>query len=110
MMRQWKLLARDTRAAAVIELALVAPILATMVIGATEISAGYSARLQLEQAAQRIVEKWQGNNFDTTKIDDYRPRPQAPPESPPPPSMLIIGSSAAALARPTSPAPARAWR
>lgn len=67
-----KRLSRDTRAAAVIELALIAPILATMVIGATEISAGYSARLQLEQAAQRIVEKWQGNNFDTTKIDDYK--------------------------------------
>jgi Flp pilus assembly protein TadG len=72
MIRRWKSLARDTRAAAVIELALIAPILATMVIGATEISAGYSARLQLEQAAQRIVEKWQGNNFDTTKIDDYK--------------------------------------
>ena len=63
---------RDDRAAAVIELALAAPILATMVLGATEISAGYSARLQLEQSAQRIVEEWQGNNFDTTKIDTYK--------------------------------------
>jgi Flp pilus assembly protein TadG len=63
---------RDDRAAAIIELALVAPILATMVLGATEISAGYSARLQLEQSAQRIVEEWQGKNFDTTKIDTYK--------------------------------------
>jgi len=65
-------LARDNRAAAVIELALAAPILAAMVVGATEISAGYSARLQLEQSAQRIVEEWQGAGFDTTKIDAYK--------------------------------------
>ena len=72
MMRKLLTLSRDSRGAAVIELALMAPILATMVVGAVEISAGYSARLQLEQSAQRIVEKWQGNNFDTTKIDAYK--------------------------------------
>lgn len=50
-------LVRDERGTSVIELALVAPVLAALVIGMTDLSRGYSAKLQLEQAAQRTIEK-----------------------------------------------------
>ena len=47
----------DQRGAAVIELAMIAPILAMMVIGIVDMSNGYSRKLALEQGAQRAVEK-----------------------------------------------------
>lgn len=50
-------LLRDTRGAAIIELALVAPVLALGVIGIVDISNAYSRKLALEQGAQRAVEK-----------------------------------------------------
>jgi Flp pilus assembly protein TadG len=50
-------LGRDERGASLIELALVAPFLATLVLGVVDLSNGYSAKLQLEQAAQRTIEK-----------------------------------------------------
>jgi len=50
-------LIRDERGASLIELALVAPFLATMVIGMVDISQGYSAKVKLTQAAQRAIEK-----------------------------------------------------
>jgi Flp pilus assembly protein TadG len=57
MMRSVINLARDDRGASVVELALVAPFLATLIIGVVDISRGYSEKLQLEQVAQRSVEK-----------------------------------------------------
>jgi len=57
MMRRMLRLARDRRGAAVIELAFAAPILAMMVIGVTDISVAYGQKLELEQAAQRAIEK-----------------------------------------------------
>lgn len=57
MMRRLRNLARDTSGAVLIELAFVAPILATMVIGVTDISNAYGKKLELEQAAQRAIEK-----------------------------------------------------
>ena len=47
----------DKRGTAAIELALIAPILATRVVGIVDLSRGYSMKLQLEQAAQRAIEK-----------------------------------------------------
>lgn len=47
----------EERGAAIIEMALVAPFLAALVIGMTDLARGYSTKLQLEQAAQRTVEK-----------------------------------------------------
>jgi len=58
----------DTRAAAVIELALAAPILATLLIGMVDIGRGYSMKLQLEQAAQRAIEKVMNGQADRTSI------------------------------------------
>jgi len=51
-----RLLTND-RGAAVIEMALVAPVLALGVIGIVDVSNAYSRKLALEQGAQRAVEK-----------------------------------------------------
>jgi len=50
-------LRRDQRGAAVIELALVAPVFALMTIGIVDMSNAFSRKLALEQAAQRAIEK-----------------------------------------------------
>jgi Flp pilus assembly protein TadG len=57
-------LARDERGASIIELALVAPILASLLVGMVDLSRAYSYKLQLEQAAQRAIEKVQ--QYQTT--------------------------------------------
>jgi len=50
-------LQKSERGAAVIELALVAPILAVLTIGMVDLSNAYSRKLALEQGAQRAIEK-----------------------------------------------------
>jgi Flp pilus assembly protein TadG len=50
-------LSADVRGAAIIELALVAPVLALTVIGIVDMSNAYSKKLALEQGAQRAIEK-----------------------------------------------------
>ena len=50
-------LGADEDGAAVIELAIVAPVLALMTMGVIDMSNGFSRKLQLEQGAQRAVEK-----------------------------------------------------
>jgi Flp pilus assembly protein TadG len=50
-------LARNERGAVIIELALVAPFLALMVIGIVDMSNAFSRKLALEQGAQRAIEK-----------------------------------------------------
>ena len=57
---------RDTRGAAVIELALAAPILALMIIGMSDMARAYSTKLQLEQASQRSIEKVMNGQANTT--------------------------------------------
>ncbi len=47
----------NERGAALVELALVAPVMAAMVIGMTDLSRAFSMKLRLEQAAQRTIEK-----------------------------------------------------
>lgn len=56
-MRVLRGLAGCEQGAAVIEMALVAPLLAAMLIGMVDLSRAYSAKLQLEQAAQRTIER-----------------------------------------------------
>jgi len=50
-------LARDQRGASIIEMGMVMPVMATLLIGMVDISRAYSAKLQLEQSAQRAIEK-----------------------------------------------------
>ena len=66
MMRRVIKLAREERGAAVIELALIAPVLATLIIGVTDVSIAYGRRLELEQAVQRSIEKVMQTTGDTT--------------------------------------------
>ena len=66
MIRHLRKLARDRSGTATIELALCAPILATMVIGVSDISIAYGKKLELEQAAQRAMEKVMQTTGTTT--------------------------------------------
>lgn len=50
-------LRRDQRGAALIELALAAPIMAALLIGMSDLANAYSLKLLCEQAAQRTVEE-----------------------------------------------------
>lgn len=52
--------------AALVELALVAPILAAMVAGVVDLSMAYSHKLALEQGAQRAIEKIMQTTDDDT--------------------------------------------
>lgn len=66
MMGRFQTLAREERGAAIIELAMIAPVLALMVIGVTDVSIAYGRRLELEQAVQRAIEKVMQTTGDTT--------------------------------------------
>jgi len=63
--RKNRLIADET-GAAVIELALVAPVLALMTIGVIDISNAYGRKLALEQGAQRAIEKVMQTTGSTT--------------------------------------------
>ena len=66
MMMWLSALRRDKRGAAVIELGMAAPVLAALMIGMVDLSRGYSAKLQLTQAAQRSIEKVMQGTQNTT--------------------------------------------
>jgi hypothetical protein len=57
MMRFVRKISRDGKGTATIELALLAPVLATFVIGITDVSIVVGRRLEIEQAAHRAIEK-----------------------------------------------------
>jgi Flp pilus assembly protein TadG len=69
MMRLTHPLLRDERGASVIELALVLPFFASIVVGVTDISRAYSTKLQLEQAAYRAIEKVQQYRSNSSTFD-----------------------------------------
>src|ERR1044072_108043 len=56
----------DQSGAAIIELALIAPIFALRVVGVVDMSNAYSRKLQAEQGAQRAVEKIMQTTQDDT--------------------------------------------
>ena len=57
MIRRLCQLGRDKRGAAVVELAVVAPMIALLTVGVVDLSNGFSRKLKIEQAAQRSIEK-----------------------------------------------------
>lgn len=72
MTRLLRRLGRDERGASIIELALLMPIMGTLVIGVVDISRAYSQKLLLEQSAYRAIEKVQQyqateSTYDTLK-------------------------------------------
>jgi Flp pilus assembly protein TadG len=66
MLKRFRHLRADESGAAIIELALVAPIFALMTIGVVDMSNAYSRKLALEQGAQRAVEKIMQTTQDDT--------------------------------------------
>jgi Flp pilus assembly protein TadG len=64
--RRLSRLANDRRGAAVIELALVAPVLTVLVIGIVDISNAFSRKLALEQGVQRAIERIMQTTANTT--------------------------------------------
>lgn len=52
-------LKRDERGTSVIELALISPVLAMLIIGTVDLSKAYSEKLRLEQSAHRAIERVQ---------------------------------------------------
>jgi Flp pilus assembly protein TadG len=62
----------DDRGAAVIEMALVAPVFALMVIGIVDMSNAYTQKLALEQGAQRSIEKVMQTTGTTTVSDTIK--------------------------------------
>ena len=66
MMHSVNRLFREQSGSAVVEMALVAPFLAALLIGMVDLSRAYSTKLQVEQAAQRTVEKIQISKYQPT--------------------------------------------
>lgn len=71
-MRRFLFLARDERGTSAIEMALALPILASLLVGMVDLSRGYAAKLQLEQAAQRSIEKAMQGTKSSTLYDTLR--------------------------------------
>lgn len=57
---------------ALVEMALVLPVLATLLVGTVDISRAYSNRLSLEQAAQRTIERMQRVDYSEADKNSYR--------------------------------------
>lgn len=70
MMKRLIAIARSEDGTSIVEMGFAAPILSLLLIGMVDMSRGYSAKLQLEQIAQRTVEKVQ--NGDYAETADYK--------------------------------------
>ena len=72
MQRLFRKLARSTSGAATIELALVMPILTTMLIGVVDVTTAFNRKLELEQAVQRSIERVMQTTTDETVEENIR--------------------------------------
>lgn len=72
MIRRFLTLARNEAGTAIIELALAAPILGMMIVGVADISMAYGKKLELEQAAQRAIEKVGQTTGELTPADTIK--------------------------------------
>lgn len=64
MMKRLRHLIADQDGTSIVEMGMVLPVLAAMLVGMTDVSRAYSYKLQLEQAAFRSIEKVQ--QYQTT--------------------------------------------
>ena len=71
MMTRVRSLGRDERGTSLIEMALIAPLLAALLVGVVDISRGVSVKLQVEQAAQRSIELVQRSEYKTADKATY---------------------------------------
>lgn len=67
MMKRPASLCRREDGSSVIEMALAAPFLAFLLIGMVDLSRAYSTKLQLEQVAQRTIEKVQNTEYSESQ-------------------------------------------
>jgi hypothetical protein len=77
MRNRFTLLLRERAGTVTIELAMVAPILAAMLIGLVDISHAYSSKLRLEQSAQRSIEKVMQNTFKIADVATLKTEAEA---------------------------------
>lgn len=66
-------LARDERGTSVVELALIAPILAVLTMGIIDLSAAFGRRLELTEAANGTMQRVAAMNFDLAENADGSP-------------------------------------
>ena len=72
MRRKFTSLARDEGGASIIEMGLMLPVLASLLMAFVDISRAYSAKLQLEQAAYRAIENVQQYNTTSSTYDTLK--------------------------------------
>lgn len=63
---------RDERGNSAIEMALVLPLLATLLIGMVDLSGGYAVKVTVQQAAQRAIEKVMQTTASKTVIETLK--------------------------------------
>jgi len=77
MMKRFSSLLRNGAGNVTIELALLAPILAAMLIGLVDLSNAFSDKLRLEQIAQRSIEKVMQKGFKVADVADLETEAEA---------------------------------
>jgi Flp pilus assembly protein TadG len=65
MIRPLQQVWRDQRGNSFVEMALIAPVLATLLVGTVDISRAVSMKVQMEQSAQRAIELAQVSSYST---------------------------------------------
>ena len=77
MMGRFSTLLRNGAGNVTIELALLAPILAAMLIGLVDLSNAFSDKLRLEQIAQRSIERVMQKSFKVADVADLETEAEA---------------------------------
>src|SRR5215210_6229326 len=77
MMRRVSSLMCDGAGNVIIELVLLAPILATMFIGLVDLSNAFSDKLRLEQIAQRSIERVMQTSFTVSQVATLKAEAEA---------------------------------
>lgn len=72
MIQKLRKLAADERGTSLVEMALATPILAALLTGMVDLSLAYSQKLQLEQAAQRAIERVMNRQMASTSYNTIK--------------------------------------
>lgn len=77
MIRGIRAFLRDERGNSFVEMALVTPVFASLLVGMVDISRAVSAKVSVEQAAQRAIEKVQARDFKISQLGDLETEAEA---------------------------------
>ncbi len=72
MINKLRKLAADKRGTSLVEMALATPIFAALLTGMVDLSLAYSQKLQLEQAAQRSIERVMNRQMSSTSYNTIK--------------------------------------